>query len=142
MHSFRKFLVPLDFGEPSKHALSLALELAAKFDATVTLFHVSSLPNAPYVEGLAWPILDFEQAARGALDEAVQDARTRYPKIDGVLAFGDTAHEVVEAVKKNEIDLVVMGTHGRRGVRRFLLGSVAEKVVRLSPVPVMTVAGD
>lgn len=139
MHSFRKFLVPIDFGEPSRHALALAIELAVKFDAAITLFHVYSLPTAPYVEGLAWPMLDFEAAARAALDEQVEKARAQYPKIDGALAFGDTAHEIVEHVKQNKIDLLVMGTHGRRGVRRFLLGSVAEKVVRKSPCPVLTV---
>jgi nucleotide-binding universal stress UspA family protein len=64
----------------------------------------------------------------------------RHAKTDGLLRQGNPAPEIVDAIRAHGIDLVVMGTHGRHGLPRLLLGSVAEKVVRTSPVPVMTVS--
>jgi len=141
MQSFQKILVPVDFEELSSEAINVAMTVGAKFESSITLFHAYSLPVAPYAEGFTWPMGEFAAAARAALDKALMLARPRYPQIDAALAAGPPAYEIIDFVKKQAIDLVVMGTHGRRGVSRFLLGSVAEKVVRLSPVPVLTVPG-
>lgn len=139
MDLFRKILVPTDFEDVSRHALDVALLVAQKLDASVTLFHAYRLPATPYVEGLAWPLQDFEAAARTMLDAELTRARQKYPTVNSILGVGGPGVLTVEQVKEGGYDLIVMGTHGRRGVSRMLMGSVAERVVRTSPVPVMTV---
>jgi nucleotide-binding universal stress UspA family protein len=139
MEHFRKILVPTDFGEPAKEALDLAIGIASKFDASITLFHIYTTPVVPYMEPFPFPTDDFTDAAQNLLDREVFRARRRYGRVDGVLGTGAPWREIVDQVVDGGYDLVVMGTHGRRGVSRVLVGSVAEKVVRTSPVPVMTV---
>jgi nucleotide-binding universal stress UspA family protein len=75
------------------------------------------------------------------LDALLQKVKDRYPKAEAAVVAGEPWLAILEAVKKQGADLIVMGTHGRRGISRVLLGSVAEKVVRLSPVPVLTISG-
>lgn len=141
---FRHILVPVDFGEPSEHAVDLALTMAARFDARVTLLHVAWMPPyyySAYAEGLAFPTDEMETRARTALDEMLAKAKKRYEKVDGLLVPGMAWEKIIEAIGTTGADLVVVGTHGRRGLSRVFLGSVAEKVVRHSPVPVLTTAG-
>lgn len=92
-----------------------------------------------YGDGLYWPVDDLQRAAKDALNAAVAKAKERYLKTNGLLACGEPWREILEAARERGADFIVMGTHGRRGLTRVLLGSVAEKVVRLSPVPVVTV---
>ena len=144
MGSFDHILVPTDFGDASTAALERALELAAKLGSKVTVLHTTRLPPyyySAYAEGLAWPVDELEGRAKKELDALVAKAKSRYPKIEGVLGEGEPWERILEAAKDRGADLIVMGTHGRRGVSRVLLGSVAEKVVRTSPIPVMTVSG-
>jgi len=139
--TFRHILVPIDFGEPSEEAVDLALALAARFDASVTLLHVVSMPPyyySAYAEGLAFPVEEMETRAKAALDDAVAKANAKYPRTRGSVTAGHPPEQILAAITSSGADLVVMGTHGRRGVSRVLLGSVAEKVVRHSPVPVLT----
>jgi nucleotide-binding universal stress UspA family protein len=140
MSTIKHILVPTDFSEPSNRAIATALDLARAFDAQVTLLHVWSLPAIAYAEGLAWPVDDLEQAAREALADAQAKTSKTYPKTDSALLEGNEWKQILETVKKRGCDLIVMGTHGRRGLPRLLLGSVAEKVIRLADVPVLTVA--
>lgn len=139
MNTFKRILVPTDFSEPSERVLALAVELATKYGAQLTLLHVWSIPSAAYAEALNWPVLDVETAARAALDALCARIAKLYPATDAVLRKGSEWQAILDVVKEHGVDLVVMGTHGRRGVPRLLLGSIAEKVVRLSPVPVLTV---
>lgn len=139
MSTIKHILVPVDFSPASDRSLEKALELARAFDARITLLHIWSLPAVGYAEGLAWPIDDLQQAAREALGGLAARTTKLYPKTDSVLLEGNEWKQILETVKDQGCDLVVMGTHGRRGLPRLLLGSVAEKVVRLSPVPVLTV---
>jgi nucleotide-binding universal stress UspA family protein len=139
MSPIKHILVPTDFSEASERSIAAALDLARAFDAQITLLHVWSLPSIGYAEGLAWPIDDLQQAAREALAAAQARTAKLYPKTESVLVEGNEWKQILETVKKHSCDMVVMGTHGRRGLPRLLLGSVAEKVVRMSPVPVMTV---
>ena len=78
-------------------------------------------------------------AATEQLDALVAEIRRQHPGTKGVLARGVPWREVLTTIEQSKPDLVVMGTHGRRGVGRAILGSVAEKIVRMSPVPVLTV---
>jgi nucleotide-binding universal stress UspA family protein len=139
MSSIKHILVPVDFSPASERSLDKALQLARAFDARVTLLHVWSLPAVGYAEGLAWPIDDLQQAAREALAEVYAKTVKLHPKTDSVLLEGNEWRQILETVNSRGCDLVVMGTHGRRGLPRLLLGSVAERVVRPSPVPVLTV---
>lgn len=139
MFGMKHILVPTDFSESSDRALAMALELARAFDSRVTLLHVWSIPNMGYAEALTWPVEDMQRAARKSLDEAAEATLKRYPKVDTLLREGLEWKQIIEAVNELRCDIVVMGTHGRHGLSRLVLGSVAEKVVRLSNVPVLTV---
>jgi nucleotide-binding universal stress UspA family protein len=139
MNGIKHILVPVDFSPASERSLEKALQLARAFDARITLLHVWSLPAVAYAEGLAWPIDDLQQAAREALAGLLARTVKVHPDTDSVLLEGNEWRQILETVKSRGCDLVVMGTHGRRGLPRLLLGSVAERVVRLSSVPVLTV---
>lgn len=139
MNAMKHILVPTDFSEPSQRALATALDLARVCDSRLTLLHIWSTPNFDYAEALSWPIDDMQNAARNALDATLAATQKIYPKTDAILREGLTWREILDVAKELGCDLIVMGTHGRRGLPRLLLGSSAEKVVRLSPIPVMTV---
>ncbi len=141
MFAVKHILVPTDCSETSESALAAAVEIARMFHAQLTLLHVWSVPNMGYAEGLNWPLAKMEKAAGAALGEVQVRARTMHVETDSVLQIGAESERIVELVEARGIDLVVMGTHGRRGLSRVFLGSVAEKVVRLSPAPVSTIRG-
>ena len=142
MVSFKKILVPVDFGESSKEALEVAVGLAKQFGAELTLLHTWEIPVYGYgaMEFSAMDMLTpIQGAATEQLDALVAEIRRQHPETKGVLARGVPWREVLATIEQSKPDLVVMGTHGRRGVGRAILGSVAEKIVRMSPVPVLTV---
>lgn len=132
-------LVPIDFEAASERALQIAKELSPKLQARVRLVHVYQLPvySYPGYEPSIAPGFHVEvtDAARKALDQWAADAGG----LDAELREGDPATEIVAAAEHTRPVLVVMGTHGRRGLSAWFLGSVAERVMRHSPVPVMTV---
>ena len=135
-------LVPHDFSEAAEPALAYALMLAEKFGARISLVHAYERPVYGYPESLVEDF-DFETkidiAARKALEGVAARARGGAIPIAVLLRKGTPWKEIVDAVGQANADLIVMGTHGRRGVSRALLGSVAEKVVRSASCPVLTV---
>lgn len=139
MYPIKRILVPLDFGAASAEATDYALEIAARTDAEVVLVHVYELPA---YGGNAFMGTDVPErirnVAQAALDAAVT-ARMNSIKVTGVLREGSPWRVVNEVAEEVSADLIVMGTHGRRGISRALLGSVAEKVIRTSTRPVLTV---
>lgn len=142
MATFRQLLVPIDFGAPSNRALELGIELAGQFEAELTIAHFWELPPYPYA-GSAYSSPDLiTELGRGAdehLANAVLRAQQKLPRTKGVCRMGLPWQEILHLIEEARVDLVVMGTHGRRGISRALLGSVAERVVRSSPVPVLIV---
>jgi len=139
---FKHILVPTDFGEPSGRAEKLALELAQSFNAMLTLLHAYEVPvyTYPQVDAIVVDLFTpIEQAAREQLDRELAAVQFKIPNAKSILRSGIPWREILSVIDEIRPDLVVMGTHGRRGVTHALLGSVAEKVVRLSPVPVLTV---
>ena len=142
MGPFKHILVPTDFGEPSQRALEIALELAGTLGADLTIVHTCEIPAYAY-PGLAMAPIDLlspmEEVARKRLNELVSSLGQRCRSCRGVLRVGIPWEEILEVVKETQADLVIMGTHARHGVTHALLGSVAEKIVRMSPVPVLTV---
>jgi nucleotide-binding universal stress UspA family protein len=139
---FNHVLVPIDFAEPSRRALDAAIELAQRFGGKLTLLHVYEVPAYVY-GGITFATADFlapiEEAARKQLSEALTEVQRKVPSAKAVLRQGGPAYEILAAIADLHPDLVVMGTHGRRGVSHALLGSVAERVVRMSTAPVLTI---
>jgi len=140
----RQILYPTDFSEPSARAFENALVLAAWYQAPLTVLHV--LP-APVVAASALPYMYDPMALGGSLREAVQadlSALVEPAKRVGLHAVaelrdGNPATETVSVAREIHADLIVMGTHGRTGFQRWVLGSVAETVLRRAPCPVLTV---
>jgi nucleotide-binding universal stress UspA family protein len=140
MKPFQHILVPTDFGEPAQHALETAIMIARKFDASITLFHAYYLPPLAYGEGWAPPLGEIAAAAQQAMDQQLAAAQRDYPKIKAIVRGASPAGGVLSVARELSADLIAMGTHGRRGVSHFVLGSVAENVVRLATVPVLTIS--
>jgi len=136
-------LVPTDFSPQAEQALDYACELAAKLGATVNLVSVVGIPALGVPElGAAMTASVIDDMVRDNQKglEALADARRGKAKIGQVLLRTGDARDVIPGVAEEiGADLIVMGTHGRRGLSRALLGSVAEYVVRISRVPVLTV---
>lgn len=137
MNAFRRILVPTDFEASALRAADVATELARENDGTVVLVHVWTVPVV-YTEGFQWPLEGLEQAARAALDKEVARVRDKLPSANGLLVNGNPWEQIIDAAKRSQSNLIVMGTHGRKGLERIWLGSVAERVVRMSPIPVLT----
>ena len=137
---FKHILVPTDFSDDAAEALSVAVALASKFDARITLVHVVT-PLALMYEDV--PSTDFvtsiEESARASLAKELELLRVNWPSSDSLFLRGAVAPEIVRAIESESADLVVMGKHGRGVLNRMLVGSVTERVVRLSPVPVLAV---
>ena len=141
---FKNVLFATDFGPSSKRAETLAIEVAQRFGAKLTVVHVYEIPSYVYA-GVPYTPADLvtpiREGAREALDQDIAAIRTKMPDAVALLRSGYAADEILKVIKETHADLIVLGTHGRRGVPRALLGSVAEKLVRTSPIPVLTVHG-
>ena len=140
MITLKRILVPHDFSETSENAVRYALALAHNFGAKLYLLHVSE--KARFEMATEFPLgLD------GTLEDAVRERMVKIltprEQIDFKPVFefrsGSPALEIARYAKEADIDLIVMGTHGRGFVAHAVLGSVAEKVVRTAPCPVLTV---
>jgi nucleotide-binding universal stress UspA family protein len=138
MLAIRTVLHPTDFSEHSALAFRVACSLARDYGARLIVLHVAEPPLAVAGEGalLVPTALDLE-----SLREPLQRLRPRDPKvsIDHRLVQGEAAPEILQIAAEGNCDLIVMGTHGRTRLRRLLMGSVAEQVVRRAACPVLTV---
>ena len=143
MINLKTILVPSDFSECSDEALLYGLELARRFGARLHLLHVVQDPaTQPWAaEGFALPLFDvveeWQKQAERKLHAAVPDADRDRVTVASVVATPYAA--ILAYAAAHEVDLIVMGTHGRSGVSHMLLGSIAERVVRRAPCPVLTV---
>jgi len=139
---FTKILCPIDFSKGSEQAVRHATRLAEAFRAELVLIHVYQ--PAAFVGGEIAVGAEMFQGivddARQFLDEAVR--KIEYRPVSGVMATGTPWVEITKLLEGQPFDLCVIGTHGRTGLRRFLLGSVAENVVRHAPCAVLTVHPD
>ena len=147
MATFRHVLHPTDFSRASGKAFTMALELARGSRAALTVVHVLT-PIVPVAgEGFVLPETyeQIEASARAAaqkqLDRLVAKAKAAGVRATGFLLTGTPHDQIVRAAKSRRADLVVIGTHGRTGLARFFVGSVAARVTALAPCPVLTVRG-
>ena len=140
---FKKILCPLDFSEFTDEIVNYAVNIAGKFGAVLHFLHV--IPNLNYYtpyESFLTPenLIALENNIEA---EVGRDFDKIMKKIDipakKIIKSGAPFVEIIDYVKAESIDLVVMGTHGRSGIEHILIGSVAEKVVRKSPCPVLTI---
>jgi nucleotide-binding universal stress UspA family protein/predicted phosphoribosyltransferase len=137
MEPLRHVLVATDFNPASGRALERAVDLASAFGSRLTVMHVMSsvfLPDIPVV-----PELPREE--RDMLDRAMVAVKARCPLAQAVVREGEPAEEIARAAEELGADLIVLGSHARRGLAHAVLGSVAERVLRDSKVPVLTVHG-
>lgn len=145
MSAIKKILVPTDFSEALQQSLRYACTLADALNASLHIIHVTGNPCMPggFLDHYVPPPDSFAQVDRqtskdlAALLTAKEMARYRATL---VYRNGAAAHEILDYLRRQgDIDLVVMATHGRGGVARLMMGSVADKVVRAAPCPVLTI---
>jgi nucleotide-binding universal stress UspA family protein len=137
MLPIRTILVPTGFSERSEYAFRLACMVARDCDARLTVLHVVPLPMALYAGGVMTPEPNRHEEEWAQL-RRIQTADHRV-QIEYLLAEGDPGQTILQAARDYKYGLIVMGTHGRTGLGRALMGSVAEAVVRKAPCPVVTV---
>lgn len=143
MSRFRTLLVPLDFSDHANAALEVAVDLARASGGTIHLVHAYEVPLGaipPY--GVALPetlLTQVRDAAARRLDKAAQKVEAAGVACEIHVLHGPAADAIAEEAKRLGVDLVVMGTRGLTGLKHVLLGSVAERTVRVAPCPVLTV---
>ncbi|MGE0460657.1 MAG: universal stress protein [Vicinamibacterales bacterium] len=145
MIALNSILVPTDFGPPSELALVYGRHLARQFGAVLHVLH--SVESVMLPGGAEVPMPAVQQVEAGLLEvgrrqmaEALtDDDRTSLKVVDVVRQAPSAAADILEYARANHIDLIVMGTHGRGALEHLLMGSVAERVVRRAPCPVLTV---
>ena len=134
-------LVPIDFSPYAEQALDYAIALAQKLQARVTLLHVIQPPLVAGADMGVWPsstfLQDLEAAITGDLEGYL--ARVTAAGLTGemVVIHGVPFQQILDTAQARQVDLIILGTHGRTGLAHVLLGSVAEKVARLAPCPVL-----
>ncbi len=144
MSAIKHILVPHDFSETGEKALAFALELCTRLGARMTVMHAYEVPVYGFPDGVVLTAEvsgQIERAAKAALAGVASRCRRPGLEVGETLRQGPAWSEIDDAAKELGVDLIVMGTHGRKGVARALLGSVTEKVVRTAPCPVLTVHG-
>lgn len=145
---YQKILVTLDGSDCAKHALPHAELLAKQTGAELILLRITPLPN-PEAALIAGSPLDWSNRdayvqrlvddATVVLQELAGSLRFQHIKATPVVDVGEAAEKIVDYAERNAIDLIVMSTHGRTGLRRWLMGSVANKVSSVAPCPVLLV---
>src|SRR5262245_9160397 len=146
MIAIKNILVATDFGEAADSALSYGRELAGRFDATLHVlnvienFYVTTFGAETYAAVVPQMQQEIESNARTRLHELLIDSDGSGPPTKAaVMTSGSPAYAIVDYARANGIDLIVMGTHGRGALAHLVMGSVAERVVRLATCPVLTV---
>ena len=144
MEEFKKILVPVDLSEISSKIVSVAAMMARKFDAEVHLLFVARVfeyltsiyvPH-PSIDRFHKEILDgAEQRLAEFMDEHFKGVAKAQWEVRG----GDIAEEIIAYTRQQDVDLLILGTHGRKGLDRVVFGSVADRVAKMSPVPVLLV---
>lgn len=139
--AIRRILVPTDFSPPSEEAARYAATVAKQFKARLILLHVNEA--YPYSTTDSLVLVDHTRAlqkiARGLLSGLRDQLEAQGLSVTAHLVVGNPYSEIIRRAKRDAVDLIVIGTHGRTGVEHLLLGSVAERIVRLAPCPVLTI---
>jgi len=136
----RTILVPIDFSPCAEHAVDYACGLAEKLGATIVLINAIGPTPSEVTLALTDAMLQSAVGAhQEALDKLAVPRRALAAFAEPLVRTGDPRDVIIETAKEVKADLIVMGTHGRRGLSRMVMGSVAEDIVRNAPCPVLTV---
>lgn len=146
--AYRSVLVPIDFSEHSKKTIEYATQLAALTGAGIKILHILQMPEYPtgFYEGIYIP----PDLAKGVVEAAKRDVNEQLSQVIGeilakglqaqsILRMGNAYEEIVSVAKEMDVDLIVIGSHGYRGLGRLLLGSTVERVLQYSPCAVLVV---
>ena len=141
---FKKMLFPVDLTENSSKLLPYVLSLSEKYNSTIYLLHVVQDLNKWGKLYVPHPSMDKFQieaieAAKKTMETVCEDQLQSCPNFQKIVVAGDAAEEILKVIESEGIDLLVMGTHGRKGLEHVIFGSVAEKVVKRSPIPVLSI---
>jgi nucleotide-binding universal stress UspA family protein len=145
MISIRRILWPTDFSQLSRRALPVVNEMASRFSAAVDVLHVLSTP--PTLVSMTGQgavaateyLTALDQKAKLSVKDIVAREISDEVTASATTRRGSPAHEIVRFAEEDDVDLIIIATHGETGFSRLVFGSVAEKVVRLAPCPVLTV---
>jgi len=144
MRAIQKILFPTDFSKESRPAMELAIEMARKFGARLTLLHVWTDPRYIGAVGNAYELAPellrrAQEEAEHALDKLRLEVVKAGVPVEALTLEGFAEDVILTMAHTQQMDLIVMGTHGRTGLKRFFLGSIAERVLRTADCPVLTV---
>ena len=148
MLEIKKILFPVEFSENVSKILPFAIGVAEKYKSKLILLYVAqdlaasgmySFVPHPSAESFTKEIVSGAKKAMQKLSEEYSEALKTCPDYEYKIVIGDPVTEIIKTIKSENIDMVIMGTHGRKGLEHTIFGSVAENVVKKSPVPVMTV---
>jgi universal stress protein A len=142
MFQVSRILCPTDFSPGASAALEVAASMSERYEASIEVLHVWSPPVVVAFDAALVPsaadIAAYTESLQRKLDETLAAVPRPHRFVHKHLVQGVGAEEILSFAKRESCDLIVMGTHGRTGLSHLLLGSVAERVIRASPVPVVT----
>ena len=144
MIEIKKILFPVDLTENSSKILPYVLSISEKYDSLIYLLHVVQDLNRWGKLYVPHPSMDkFQEeaieGAKKAMDKVCEDQLQSCPNFQKRVVSGDTVDEILKVIESEEIDLLIIGTHARKGLEHTIFGSVTEKVVKQSPVPVLVI---
>ncbi|MBE9520729.1 MAG: universal stress protein [Proteobacteria bacterium] len=140
MMEIKKILVPVDFSENSKKILDSASDIAGKFGAALSVvFVVQSFDDYSGFFVPHMPVAKFEEEMVQGAEQKMDSFMGGYENVEAKVLIGDVGEEVVRYAEEIGIDMIIMGTHGYKGLEKVMFGSVAEKVVKTAPCPVLTI---
>lgn len=144
MEGFKKILFPVDFSDCSKKVVPYAIDFARKFDAKLSfLFVVRDLSYLTVVNMPYSTLTEFSGAVavggEKMMDEFCNNFCADFHNYEATVIIGDAPEDILTFAEKNGMDLIIIGTHGRKGLDRVLLGSVADHVIKNASVPVVTI---
>ena len=141
---FKKILFPVDFSEASPKIVPYVKEMADKFDSEIHILYVARTFQHFVSSYVPHPSIDlFDNAAveggKKNIEEFVEEYFKDCGKVKINVSNGYEAEEIINYIEKEKIDLLIMGTHGRKGIDKLIFGSVAEKVTKATPIPIMLI---
>jgi len=144
MTKIKKILFPHDLSENASKMIPYVLLVAKAYSSKIYLLHVvDDLPRwgKAYIPHTSMDVFQKEAVKAGeeAVDKLRKEQLRDHPDVETKVVSGDPGSEILSVIESEDVDLVIMGTHGRKGLEQILFGSVAENVVKRAPVPVMTV---
>ena len=146
MVNHHRMLIPTDFSPQSKEAMDYGVQMAKALGSEIYLLHVyqepiivPSGPTVPITPQVGEWLKDVQEQELKTLETVASEMRSQIKKVTPLFKLGIPFFEIVKAAEEIPIELIVMGTHGRTGMAHFMMGSVAELVVRKAPCPVLTV---